>query len=361
MNACAWQSRADTMREREELSSISQQAAHWWVELHNVDASAAEKREFREWVALAPECVEACLRIAQVHAAVSRADVRWPRTSAEDLVRDALAAPEDSVVPLRPRVPRRREEEHRRPGLRWVAGLAASVLVAASLSWWFMLARPEQFQTKVGEQHSVLLADGSRVTLNTASKIEVRLRADHRSVQLLQGEALFEIAHDPQRPFDVYAGNVVVRAVGTRFNIDRRATRTAVTVVEGRVAMIAAGSRTGTLPVLSAGERVVVDSAGPGAVEHEVNLAEITAWTQHQLVFHHRPLGEIAEEFNRYNVGHIQIRSPLLREQEVTGTFRSNDVASFVALLAGIPGVHVVDNGTGGYVVTSAGSEAGTP
>jgi transmembrane sensor len=362
MNACAWQSRADTMRENEELTSISQQAAHWWVELHNVEASAAEKREFGVWVALAPECVEACLRIALVHAAVSRADVRWPETSVEDLVRDALAAPEDSVVPLRPNVPwkrlEKREEEHRHPALRWVAGLAASVMVAASLSWWFMLARPEQFQTKVGEQHSVLLADGSRVTLNTASKIEVRLRADHRSVQLLQGEALFEVAHDAQRPFDVYAGQVVVRAVGTRFDIDRRAARTAVTVVEGRVAIIAAGSRTGTLPVLSAGERVLVDSAGPGAVEHDVNLAETTAWTQHQLVFHHRPLGEIAEEFNRYNVGRIQIHSPLLREQEVTGTFRSNDVASFVAVLAGIPGVHVVDDGAGGYVVTSDGSEA---
>jgi transmembrane sensor len=358
MNACAWQSRVDMMRENEELTSISQQAAHWWVGLHNVDASAAEKREFVEWVARAPECVEACLRVAQVHAAVSRANVRWPETSVEDLVRDALAAPEDSVVPLRPRVPRKREEQHRRPALRWVAGLAASVLVAASLGWWLMLARPEQFQTKLGEQRSVLLADGSRVTLNSASKIEVRLRADHRSVQLLQGEALFEVTHDAQRPFDVYAGNVVVRAVGTRFDIDRQATRTEVTVVEGRVAMIAAGSRTEALPVLSAGERVIVDSAGPGPVQHEVNLVETTAWTQHQLVFHQRPLGEVAEEFNRYNVRRIQIRSPLLREQEMTGTFKSNDVASFVAVLAGIPGVHVLDDGAGGYVVTSDGSEA---
>jgi transmembrane sensor len=346
------------IRENEELTSISQQAAHWWVRLHNMDASAAEKREFVEWVARAPECVEACLRVAQVHAAVSHANVRWPRTSAEDLVRDALAAPEDSVVPLRPRVPRKREEVHRRPVLRWVAGLAASVLVAASLGWWLMLARPEQFQTKLGEQRSVLLADGSRVTLNSASKIEVRLRADHRSVQLLQGEALFEVTHDAQRPFDVYAGNVVVRAVGTRFDIDRQAMRTEVTVVEGRVAMIAAGSRTDTLPVLSAGDRVIVDSAGPGAVEHNVNLVETTAWTQHQLVFHQRPLGEVAEEFNRYNVRRIQIRSPLLREQEMTGTFKSNDVASFVAVLAGIQGVHVLDDGAGGYVVTSDGSDA---
>jgi transmembrane sensor len=353
--------------ENEELTSISQQAAHWWVGLHNVEASAAEKREFGEWVALAPECVEACLRIAQVHAAVSRADVRWPETSVEDLVRDALATPEDSVVPLRPHVPwkrlEKREEEHRRPALRWAAALAVSVLVAASLSWWFMLAGNEQFQTKLGEQHLVVLADGSRVTLNTASKIEVRLRAGHRIVQLLQGEALFEVTHDAQRPFDVYAGNVVVRAVGTRFDIDRRATRTAVTVVEGRVAMIAAGSATGTLPVLSARDRVIVDSAGggAGAVEHNVNLAETTAWTQHQLVFHHRPLGEIAEEFNRYNVGRIEIRSASLREQEVTGTFRSNDVASFMAVLAGIPGARVVDDGAGGYIVTSNASETTAP
>ena len=141
-------------RENEELTSISQQAAHWWVVLHNVDASAAEKREFVEWVARAPECVEACVRIAQVHAAVSRAKVRWPETSAEELVRDALAAPGDSVVPLRLHVPwkreEKREEEPRRPALRWAAALAASVMVAAFLSWWFMLARTEQFQTKVG-------------------------------------------------------------------------------------------------------------------------------------------------------------------------------------------------------------------
>ena len=90
MNACAWQSRADMTRESEELTSVSQQAAHWWVGLHNMDASATEKREFVEWVARAPERVEACLRVARVHAAVSRADVRCPRTSAEELVRNAI-------------------------------------------------------------------------------------------------------------------------------------------------------------------------------------------------------------------------------------------------------------------------------
>ena len=344
-------------RENEELTSVSQQAARWWVVLNNVEVSVAEKREFMEWVRRAPERVEACLRIARVHAAVTRADVGWPRTSAEELVRNALATPEDSVIPLRPNGNPKREEGRRHPALRWVAGLAASIIVAAGLGWWLTLPRPEQFQTKVGEQRSVLLADGSRATLNTASKIEVRLQADYRIVQLLQGEVLFDVAHDAERPFDVRAGGVVVRAVGTQFDIDWRATRTAVTVVEGRVAMITADSRTGNLPVLSAGDRLVVQGASPGALEHDVNLSEVTAWTQHQLVFRHRPLGEVADEFNRYNTGRIKIRTPSLREQELTGTFSSNDVASFVAVLAGIPGVQVVDDGTGGYVVTSDGSE----
>ncbi len=74
-----------------------------------------------------------------------------------------------------------------------------------------------------------------------------------------------------------------------------------------------------------------------------VNLTEAIAWTQRQLVFQRRPLGEVAEEFNRYNAGRIEIRSPALRAQEVTGTFRSDDVASFVAVLAGIPGVKVAE------------------
>jgi len=345
--------------EREE--SIAEQAAHWWVVLRDENVSAAEKREFAEWVSRAPERVEACLRLARVHAAVSRNDVRWPQTPSEDLVREALAAPEDSVVALHPRLSRAREDERprRRTVLPWAVGLAASVVLAACLGWWLTLSRPEQFQTKLGEQRSVLLADGSRVTLNTASKIEVQLKADHRVVQLLQGEALFEVAHDAARPFDVQVGNVSVRAVGTQFDIDRRAARTTVTVMEGRVAM--AGPGTENLPVMTAGDRIVVDSTGPQTLQHGVSLPETTAWTQRQLVFQHRALGEIAEEFNRYNAGRIDIRSPALRAQEVTGTFRSDDVASFVAVLAGIPGVKVESDAAGNYLVTAGESAAPPP
>jgi len=343
------------MTRENEVTPIPEQAEYWWVLLRDSDASTTDNREFVEWMKRSPERVEACLRVAQVHAAVSRADMRWPQTSAEDLVRAALAAPDDSVVLLGPHIRPQREEERPRPALRWAAGLAASVLIAACLGWWLTFSPAEQFQTKVGEQRSVVLADGSRVTLNTASRIEVRLQENHRVVRLLQGEALFEVAQDKQRPFDVHLGNIAVRAVGTQFNIDRRAARTVVTVVEGRVAVVAGAH--GKLPVLSVADQVTVDATGLSTLQRGVNLAEAIAWTQHQLVFKRRPLGEVAAEFNRYNVGQIEIRSAALRAEEVTGTFRTQDVESFLAVLAGIPGVQVAADGAGGYVVTSAAQQ----
>jgi len=336
-------------RENEEFTSIPEQAAHWWVVLRHGEASGNEKREFAEWVTRAPERVEASLRVARVHAAVSRADVRWPSTPAEELIRAARAAPEDTVLPMPLRAMPKVEPKRSR-AVPIALGLAASVVLAVCVGW-FALTRPVQFQTKVGEQRSILLADGSRITLNTASKIEVRLSAERRVIELVQGQALFEVAQDPKRPFDVQVGDVTARAVGTQFDVDRRATHTVVTIVEGRVLLEGAGLHGQHLPLLTEADQVVLNKVGPGKLQHGVNLTEATAWTQRQLVFYHRPLSEIAEEFNRYNVERIEIRSPALRIREMTGTFRSNDVTSFVAVLAGIPGTRVSSDGAGGYIV----------
>jgi transmembrane sensor len=336
-----------------ELTSISEQAAQWWVVFRENAASSADKREFAQWIVRAPERVEAYLRVARVHAALSRADLQWPKTSAVALIREAVASKEEPtplrVQQIRPeRVPRRRF-----PALLGV-GLMASLLLAVGLGW-HVLSLSQHYSTGFGEQLSVVLADGSRVTLNTGSRIEVRLRADQRVINLLQGEALFEIAHDPKRPFDVHVGEAILRDVGTRFDVDQRSERTVVTVVEGRVAILATGPHEGgdvSFPELSASDRAIIDNKGTLELQHGVNALEATAWTRRSLVFHRRPMAEVAEEFNRYNRQRIEIRSPALQAQEITGTFRSDDPASFLAFIAGIPGVHVTDDGRGGYVVT---------
>src|SRR5262249_7480712 len=96
---------------------------------------------------------------------------------------------------------------------------------------------PQRLVIAVEEQRSAVLGDGSLVTLNTASSFEVRMIKDHRIVKLLAGEALFKVAYDSARPFDVTTGDTTVRAVGTQFDVNHRPTSTTVTVVEGRVAV----------------------------------------------------------------------------------------------------------------------------
>jgi transmembrane sensor len=337
-------------RKDEEVISIPEQATRWWDVLRGGEASAADKREFASWVVQAPEHVEATLRMARVHKALSRPGVRWPDTTPETLVREAKAASDEVVLPM----PRRTgaPPEPRRRRAMWVAsGLAAALLLTVGVSW-LALSPPQQFQTRVGEQRSVMLADGSRITLNTASRVEVRLGTDRRNIELLEGEALFDVAPDSKRPFEVRVGNVLVRAVGTEFNIDRRASRTVVTVIEGHVSVAPTGARAKELRELAMGDRVVIGGEGVGQIEKGIDLTEATAWTHHELVFRRRALGEIAEEFNRYNVARLQIRSPTLQRREVTGIFRTDDLGSFVAILARSPGVKVAGDGVGGYIVT---------
>jgi transmembrane sensor len=329
--------------------------------------------------------------------------VRWPGTPAEVLIREAKASPPDTLqLPTGSTFPHGSSERARgkKPGQSEVSfneeakqkfrlrrrslwGAAALLLIVAG-SAWLLLTGPQVYKTKFGEQRSVLLDDGSRVTLNTASKIEVALRKDRRFIRLRQGEALFEVAHDASRPFDVHAGTTVLRAVGTQFNVDMRRTQTTVTVLEGRVAVVPESGAAGvgsvespSVPsnvtddrdstknsishqapaprgalILAAAERVVITSSGPSAPQHVTNLAEATSWTQRQLVFDNRPLSEVAEEFNRYNRSRIVIESDELRAQQVTGVFQSDDPASFLSFLSSIQDVEIHEAGDGTRIVS---------
>ena len=380
--------------------SISEQAAHWWALLHSEGASATDHLEFGEWVARSPERVESYLQTARLMRALKSRTVRWPGTPPEILIREAKASPPDalqlpnsSTLPHAPSASARGKEDAKqkvrlpRP-LLW--GIPAALLIVAG-SAWLLLAGPQVYKTKFGEQRSVLLDDGSRVTLNTASKIEVDLRKDRRVIRLRQGEALFEVAHDTSRPFDVHAARTVLRAVGTQFNVDMRRTQTTVTVLEGRVAVVPESGAVATgsaespaapssatelrdtaensishqvlVPrgplILAAAERVVITSSGPSAPQHVANLAAATSWTQRQLVFDNSPLSEVAEEFNRYNRGRIVIESDKLRGQQVTGVFQSDDPTSFLSFLSNIQDVEIHEAGDGTRIVSVHGQVPG--
>jgi transmembrane sensor len=344
-------------REKELTGPIGEQASAAWETFHGAEqASAGEHREFAEWVARSPEHVEAYLRVSRAMSTLKSPTMVWPDTPAEELVRAAKSSTGEVALLSRSEAPGAlaRDRNPRAHHMRYAYALAASLILAIGVTW-YAWARPQQFETAFGEQRSILLADGSHVTLNTASKIEVDLREDRRIISLVAGEALFEVAHDPRRPFDVHTGDSILRAVGTKFDVDVRRTHTTVTVIEGIVSLTQGLSEAlphGNTPLLGTSDRVVIGPAGPGTPEHGVRVDAVTAWTQRKLIFEHRALGEVAEEFNRYNRRHIVIASDRLRAEKITGVFQANDPDSFISFLSGLPGVQVRGGDNGAHMVT---------
>lgn len=361
--------------EIEPTAPVTEQASGWWVLLNEGDATPADHRTFCEWVARSPERVEAYLQAARLGLALRSDRTRWPDTPVEDLIRAAITA--SSEVVSFPATPVRREREtpdsilesaHRvglplRTGLR--VAIAGFVAVAVAMTGWYFHPRPLRLETAVGEQRSVLLADGSLVTLNTSSSVEIHMGKDRRTLRLLSGEALFKVAHDAARPFEVTAGDTTVRAVGTQFDVDRHCASTTVTVVEGRVAVFAANAASRdegaeTKVPLEAGEQLTLV---PRTVLHPVraDVATAISWTQRKLVFEHRQLGEVAKEFNRYNRQVIEIQSDELRMQQVTGVFQADDPGSFLTFLSRIPGVTLQQSADHSRIVVTQETQGTTP
>ncbi len=238
---------ADHTDEIDPSAPVTEQASAWWMLLNEGPATDADRHAFAEWVVRSPERVSAYLQAAQAAHVLRSPRTQWPDTSVDELIRMA-ATPEVTRLPAAKSGARPADRATRFAPRFAVAALLATVVVAIGL--WFYPHPEERIETALGEQHSVVLSDGSLVTLNTASEIELHFSSTHRGITLLEGEALFQVAHDVTRPFEVTAGEVTVRAVGTKFNVDRHSQTLKVTVVEGRVEVATGSAR---IP-LSAGE-----------------------------------------------------------------------------------------------------------
>jgi transmembrane sensor len=235
-----------------------------------------------------------------------------------------------------------------KPGRLRVWALAASVLLAvAGLSAWFVMQRGS-YSTAVGEQRSIALADGSTINLNSRSRMRVRYSDRERVVELLQGQALFQVAKNPSRPFIVKSGDTAVRAVGTQFDVYRKHGATVVTVVEGLVAVLpprVVREASGADFSVAAGEQLTILSESVTKAGH-ANVASATAWVRRQLVFESTPLNEVVEEFNRYNERQLVLRDPGLNTFRIDGVFSSTDPSSLIRFLRSRPGVAVSESGS---------------
>jgi transmembrane sensor len=222
-------------------------------------------------------------------------------------------------------------------GRRWMAiALAAGIGAIVLGGAWNLYKQQAEtgFQTAIGEQAAVALSDGSSFDLNTNSRVLVDYSQRARVILLERGEAFFKVAHDTQRPFWVHAGNSWVRAVGTAFNVYLSPTGPVVTVSEGTVNVVSAGSKedppsdpgvTKSAASVTAGEQA--DVRGRAEVIHELNSAQLSrslAWRQGSLDFDNQPLGDVADELMRYTTLRIEFDDDALRSLPVGGTFQTN-------------------------------------
>lgn len=237
-----------------------------------------------------------------------------------------------------------------RPALRPVrrrrlraAGTAAGVLLACMLSilGWRWYAAPlgqADFRTAFGEVQQVALPDGSTATLSGDTRLRSTLLRSARRVELAQGEAFFQVARDPRRPFSVQVGAGTVTAVGTRFAVRGEAGTDAMRVVvtEGTVRLDTGGrAQPAVRSVLLAAGAIATVRGGAVRVESRSpeQAEQALAWRTGEVVFSGTPLSEAVAEFNRYNTRRIVIDDPALAQMRVDGGFRTTNVDGFVRLL----------------------------
>lgn len=314
---------------------IVDRASEWFVEFRLGDADAQARERFNAWLRASPLHIRAYLEVAGAYAGLAPQGEELT-VDIEQLIGGADVG--TNVIPLgaerqankRPAAP-----AVRRTGLRRMPfALAAGALLAIIGMFIWNRQVGEVYATQIGEQRYLALPDGSQLNLNARTRVRVRFDRDQRRIDLLAGQVLFQVAQDVHRPFVVHIENTVIRALGTQFDVARRATGTIVTVLEGRVAVIPNFRSSQSPPVLTAGDQLKVvpdDKALPKTKKTDTSAA--TAWMQRRLVFEGTPLIDVVAEFNRYNDRQLIIKDRSLEGMRVSGMYASTDPASLLTFL----------------------------
>ena len=228
---------------------------------------------------------------------------------------------------------------------RWLAFAATLIIALVGAGWWHFAPAPE-IATGIGEQRIMTLNDGTKVFLNTSTRMRVKYNEQRRTVQLEGGEALFEVAREVDRPFVVASGGRQVTALGTVFLVRSDVDRLAVALLEGKVSVAAtpaSATRGSTPTVLSPGERLTFkeDSGAPRL--DRPNLSRLLAWQQGKVHFDNSPLAEAVAEMNRYNPVQLVIESEQTAAMPLSGMFAAGQSMSFARAVAETYGLTVVE------------------
>lgn len=331
--------------------SAQEQARRWIARIDAGELDAPSRAELHTWLAEDPQHAHLLDTHALLWSDASRAAFPAPSLSPRSAARGGWWG---------------------RP--RWSGSLLGLVVLVAAGVRLFIPSGPmpeNQAQTSMtmrtalGQHEKLTLQDGSRMHLNTASVVQVAFGDKQRRVVLDRGEGFFDVAKDPSRPFEVVAGQSIVRAVGTRFAVRRLDDRRVeVTVFEGLVEVLrpAASLRDAAEPVivrrqplrlaagqqaLDAGDQIVLKSLAPAALEQRL------AWQEGRIVFDATPLPDAVEQVNRYSDRPLRLSGPALQSVKVSGAFSTQDIAVFLRSLEQGFGLRV-EQGADAVLITAA-------
>jgi transmembrane sensor len=330
-----------------DMAALDAEAAAWVARFDAGDVSAQDQAAFQAWLN----------RSALHREAIAEYGNFWSEFDKLGQLTASLATGQEVDSPVR--------RSPLFPGAKyWFAACAASVLVMFAVGGVVRQesparpvvrqaavphpSGPQSYATAIGAQKRFTLADGSIVTLNTNSRIDVEIGADSRDVHLVQGEAYFDVVHDKARPFTVYANRYVVRDIGTAFAVhllDKGLVN--VRVTNGSVE-IAASRRDNkgldqakSLGVLGAGQDVLFGQKIVRAeVVSDAELGRKLAWRQGQLIYSGQPLAEVLADVSRYTDIEIELADPGLRDLPVGGAFSANQTDAIIAALENNFGIH---------------------
>jgi transmembrane sensor len=300
----------------QEQARALREAVDWSILLDDDAGDDDLQARFQRWLDADPAHRQAWQRTSDVSTRIRAAAAQAPATAPATVAAPALPASR----------PRRRA--WRRALLASAAAAAVAWLVAPQL----LLQVRADYVTGAGEQRTLALADGSTIRLAPGSAVRVAYAGVERRVELLAGEAFFEVVHDPQRPFRVDSDAVRVTVLGTGFDVRLDPSGGEVAVRHGRVRVDAAAGMPALRSVLEAGQWARLDRSG-GSEQGRTVPSLVGSWSARRLSAVDRPLAAVLADLGRYYRGQIVLVDPALGRRRVTGIFDVDDPAHAAQLM----------------------------
>lgn len=295
-------------------SGLAAEAALWVARRRNGGHDVEEQRHFMRWLNASPANREA----------YDRAEAVWQELGGLDQIADRQLAEARAYL----------RSARRQPAWgRWA--VAAAACFAAVLVWQidpFSYLDDQTYRTARGQLKTIDLADGSRLELDTDSEARVHYSRRDREIRLVRGRAVFAVAHDDRRPFEVLAGLGKIRDIGTEFDVRHAADGVSVAVLDGEVQV--AGVPDATPVPVHRGQKIGYRPSGELTPVRPIDVNAYSAWRNGRLVFRDQPLREVLEELGRYHRSNVTVTAPGVLDTKVSGIFPTDNLPQAMQTIA---------------------------